>query len=136
MPRKRPRNQQGGSAPRKKIDPNVRNTIILFADIMGASEVSNHNSPEFYFGFTLKFQQTFCDCCKDYLKPWYKDDLYYQFSARGDEGLLMIYPPAELELHRLGEHVDTAINIALALKRRSEERRVGKECRSRWSPDH
>ena len=26
--------------------------------------------------------------------------------------------------------------IALALHRRSEERRVGKECRSRWSPYH
>ena len=26
--------------------------------------------------------------------------------------------------------------LKLALKRRSEERRVGKECRSRWSPYH
>ena len=30
-----------------------------------------------------------------------------------------------------------AINLSRAdLKARSEERRVGKECRSRWSPDH
>src|SRR5574337_2100720 len=31
-----------------------------------------------------------------------------------------------------GQEIDTAI----ALDRRSEERRVGKECRSRWSPYH
>ena len=31
------------------------------------------------------------------------------------------------------EHLDDAIAIAA---RRSEERRVGKECRSRWSPYH
>ena len=26
--------------------------------------------------------------------------------------------------------------VAVAYEPRSEERRVGKECRSRWSPDH
>src|ERR1051326_2498881 len=36
-----------------------------------------------------------------------------------------------------GDH-DAAAHVALELARgyRSEERRVGKECRSRWSPDH
>src|SRR2546425_10937402 len=29
-----------------------------------------------------------------------------------------------------------ALAASLAAVRRSEERRVGKECRSRWSPDH
>ena len=29
-----------------------------------------------------------------------------------------------------------ALNVATELSRRSEERRVGKECRSRWSPYH
>ena len=29
-----------------------------------------------------------------------------------------------------------AIGLALITKERSEERRVGKECRSRWSPYH
>ena len=28
------------------------------------------------------------------------------------------------------------VGAAIALKKRSEERRVGKECRSRWSPYH
>src|SRR5262245_7776081 len=30
---------------------------------------------------------------------------------------------------------DLALRLAVALAKRSEERRVGKECRSRWSPD-
>ena len=29
-----------------------------------------------------------------------------------------------------------AVRIERTLKKRSEERRVGKECRSRWSPYH
>ena len=33
-------------------------------------------------------------------------------------------------------HVDGHLDVALAAGGRSEERRVGKECRSRWSPDH
>ena len=34
--------------------------------------------------------------------------------------------------HRVQEEIDTVIGRG----RRSEERRVGKECRSRWSPYH
>src|SRR2546422_4651298 len=34
-------------------------------------------------------------------------------------------------------HLTVLENVRIALQRkRSEERRVGKECRSRWSPDH
>ena len=33
-------------------------------------------------------------------------------------------------------HVDLALTSRQRLHRRSEERRVGKECRSRWSPYH
>src|SRR5689334_13017012 len=38
-----------------------------------------------------------------------------------------------------GAFINTILNfliVAFALFLRSEERRVGKECRSRWSPDH
>ena len=30
----------------------------------------------------------------------------------------------------------TKVKVAFRLPGRSKERRVGKECRSRWSPDH
>src|SRR5258707_12855720 len=32
--------------------------------------------------------------------------------------------------------MDDPVEVALRRKKRSEERRVGKECRSRWSPYH
>src|SRR5206468_9049039 len=37
-------------------------------------------------------------------------------------------------LHQLGRTADALVAYRQAV--RSEERRVGKECRSRWSPDH
>src|SRR6266436_8644489 len=37
-------------------------------------------------------------------------------------------------LSQLG--VDVLVNNAAVMAERSEERRVGKECRSRWSPTH
>src|SRR5689334_24832406 len=37
---------------------------------------------------------------------------------------------------KLPAHPADAVTAALSGVRRSEERRVGKECRSRWSPDH
>src|SRR5260370_20731442 len=37
---------------------------------------------------------------------------------------------------RMVKRSHNAMRHAWALKRRSEERRVGKECRSRWSPYH
>src|SRR5256884_3676002 len=48
--------------------------------------------------------------------------------------------PTELRLalHRwaAGEKLDIEVVSGLGDNRRSEERRVGKECRSRWSPYH
>ena len=41
------------------------------------------------------------------------------------------------ERHDLGQKIFTSLgNYAPAFGMRSEERRVGKECRSRWSPYH
>ena len=45
--------------------------------------------------------------------------------------LLKKYSPHGLKIHDY-----EIISIALSYKIRSEERRVGKECRSRWSPYH
>ena len=40
------------------------------------------------------------------------------------------------KLHRLSHYQITALADMIATRARSEERRVGKECRSRWSPYH
>ena len=45
-----------------------------------------------------------------------------------------LVPGVDMSTGSLGQGVSTAAGMALGL--RSEERRVGKECRSRWSPYH
>lgn len=107
-------------APKAERDDKLRDIVILFADIMGASEVSNHKPPKEYSSFVESFQDTFKELCKQYMKEWYAkyDDQYYQYYARGDEGILMIYPSNDYDEPYPGVHVDVAINIALALKRK------------------
>ena len=54
-----------------------------------------------------------------------------------DDALLVLNKPAGLVVHPAGGHEEhTLVNALLHHCRRSEERRVGKECRSRWSPYH
>ena len=51
--------------------------------------------------------------------------------------LIVNYPP-KLE-GNMTDHMTVRLSTDMTGKasvRRSEERRVGKECRSRWSPDH
>ena len=43
---------------------------------------------------------------------------------------------APADLPKEGSHYDLPIALAIMAGMRSEERRVGKECRSRWSPYH
>ena len=45
-------------------------------------------------------------------------------------------PPAPLQLHQMREYIQAKLDTAVRRLGRSEERRVGKECRSRWSPYH
>src|SRR3989475_11092655 len=53
----------------------------------------------------------------------------------GRRGSLLVDRPTGLRLVRLEHPVLLEAEMA-ALWNRSEERRVGKECRSRWSPYH
>ena len=49
------------------------------------------------------------------------------------------HPDADPETHAVhacGHNAQCAILLGVAAAMRSEERRVGKECRSRWSPYH
>ena len=59
--------------------------------------------------------------------------------TRIDEALLLRYFEGEVTLSEKDEIekwiISSEANKKLA-KQRSEERRVGKECRSRWSPYH
>lgn len=95
-----------------------RETVIMFVDIMGASEVSNHKSPEDYAKFVNEFQVIFCEVCEKYVNAWYEVGARnnMQYTSRGDEGLLMIYRPETFEQPTVD--IDVAINIAFELKRR------------------
>ena len=48
--------------------------------------------------------------------------------------LLALFPKAKVDLHPVADRIH--VSGTVADEERSEERRVGKECRSRWSPDH
>lgn len=106
------------SVPNPKVDDNDRETVIMFVDIMGASEVSNHMIPRDYTKFVNSFQNLFTVVCKAYIETYYptKDEQHQiQYSARGDEGLLMIYRRETQDNPAID--IDVAINIALQLKR-------------------
>ncbi|MCH9035284.1 MAG: adenylate/guanylate cyclase domain-containing protein, partial [Planctomycetes bacterium] len=120
MPRRRKKKAIPSVAPKtRQIDKNVRKTVILFADIMGASEVSNHKTTREYFEFVRAFQKIFLEICREHLEAFQDpDENYYLYDARGDEGLLMIFPPTEESVFDFGRDVDTAITIAFGLKRR------------------
>src|ERR1041384_7128040 len=64
------------------------------------------------------------------------DEAHGTIGIAGEPGLA----EGRLELDRPDSHCSgVALGIVAsrcAVLRRSEERRVGKECRSRWSPDH
>ena len=53
----------------------------------------------------------------------------------GNTGMIADYCLEFAKLHGLKARKDTSDNVVI-FKARSEERRVGKECRSRWSPYH
>ena len=61
--------------------------------------------------------------------------------ARNEEAIKDYWAAAECELGNFAEYARLRgeiadLEAAAARERRSEERRVGKECRSRWSPYH
>ena len=61
------------------------------------------------------------------------------YSSRPERGLAYLVGNGEPERPGVMEHLlaaDPSITLKVCGYDRSEERRVGKECRSRWSPDH
>src|SRR2546427_839340 len=74
----------------------------------------------------------------DLLKQFRTDDFAYLLALFCDL-LRLLFATHDLVTHRLafcGQAVHGSVILVLDRKSRSEERRVGKECRSRWSPYH
>src|SRR2546430_10019477 len=62
------------------------------------------------------------------------NSVYRNFSA--SENGVLVFDPAPSRERKQVRWVDRAGRIINTVEQRSEERRVGKECRSRWSPYH
>lgn len=97
--------------------------VILFADIIGCSEISNHEKIEDYNNILEEFRKLFSGITKKHKQKFYKDEvnIYFKTDVRGDEGCLMIFRKDDGDVRRpqsWAGDIDTAINIALDLKRR------------------
>jgi class 3 adenylate cyclase len=96
--------------------------VILFADIIGCSEISNHESPKKYNIILREFEKIFKATTKAYEEKFYQElpRTYFYPQVRGDEGCLMIFrtDPEPTKTDLWAADIDTAINIALDLKRR------------------
>ena len=117
MPRRKPQNlEPSNKTTVNGEDKNIRQTVVMFADIIGASEISNHEELKNYAKIVRDFQELFKQLCKDFEEAWSENVPGFVYNAKGDEGYLMIYP--EDNESDVSIHIDAAINIALELKRR------------------
>ena len=96
--------------------------VILFADIVGCSEISNYEPLEKYNRILRQFRSLFEEITNKYKKEFYasSENIDFQSQVRGNEGHLMIFrkDPEELNKDLWADDIDTAITIALDLKRR------------------
>src|SRR2546430_6043614 len=97
----------------------------------------------FFFFFSSRRRHTRFDC--DWSSDVCSSDLGYDAVVQAMAGLMSLNGEPEGAPVRVGVPVvdlatgmnsTIAILLALQERQRSEERRVGKECRSRWSPYH
>ena len=104
---------------RKKIaSPDEgQDIIVLFADVVGCSQISNHKSIKEYYDIIKTFQDCFNRVCKFYKEDTYEKHEYplFQYEPRGDEGCLKIFVSRSSDL--IARDIDVAISIALDLKR-------------------
>jgi len=118
--RKHKRLQEAAETPKASIEPlpqEARDIVILFADVIGCSEISNHLSIKEYNKFIGDFQHCFKRICEHYRNLKYKEHQYdfFDCKTRGDEGCLRVFVLREEDF--LAKDIDIAINIALDLKR-------------------
>ena len=65
-----------------------------------------------------------------------KDGFYYGRGTADDKAQAAVWIANLIQYKKEGFKPDRDLIVALTADERSEERRVGKECRSRWSPYH
>jgi class 3 adenylate cyclase len=117
-PRKRRDAKKRGIRPKTKPVKltEEQDIVILFADVVGCSEISNHKKLAEYNDFIGSFQECFKSVCKHYQTEEYKNnESYFDFRSRGDEGCLKIFVPNRDDL---SIDIDNTIKIALDLKRK------------------
>ena len=119
-------------------------SVILYNNHAGkgADDIYNGESATLKFGDTNK--EWILDDCNHAIDGWYDDTEGSRWNADGGEsehhivlvnsgsktGMLQIKAAHGLDADDKESRPD------IDKKARSEERRVGKECRSRWSPYH
>ncbi len=108
--------QPEASAP---ADRNQQSIVVMFADIIGCSEISNHKNLHQYNEFLKTFRDIFLDVTGTHRQHWYgqHESQYVTSSVRGDEGVLMTFIPGRKPAD-LAADIDTAVYVALDLKRR------------------
>src|SRR2546430_8770662 len=118
------------------MKPSDRTLVLLAAGVRVSRE-------GVLFFFSSRRRHTRFDCdwssdvCSSDLELGARDYVAKPFAL--DE--LIARVRVQLRAAGLGEHEERLLRagpleLDLARRRRSEERRVGKECRARWSPDH
>src|SRR5687768_18334917 len=79
---------------------------------------------QFFFFFSSRRRHTRCS------RDWSSDVCSSDLDAAGIRG------PSSGQSNFRGKKLPRLNEVDLFVRMRSEERRVGKECRSRWSPYH
>src|SRR3712207_7538001 len=74
-------------------------------------------------------------CSSDLYKPFHIDVCFLRGTTADEDGNVTMEQEAVF-LEMLSEAQATKRCGGIVIVQRSEERRVGKECRSRWSPYH
>src|SRR5256885_5943869 len=73
-------------------------------------------------------------CSSDLKLPWRERPVFALLLAQGGEFAFVVFQTAAQ--YKVFHHSISSMLVAAVALSRSEERRVGKECRSRWSPYH
>src|SRR5256885_6602966 len=118
------------------MNTGMLSTVILLYNIYLTSDI-------FFFFFSSRRRHTrlqgdwSSDVCSSDLYVEDEVDGIYRLFMNGDAQPTNVGNPIEFTVRQLAEMViELTRTNSRIITERSEERRVGKECRSRWSPYH